>query len=72
MRTRKQLYVAADIHKKVMRAAFLFKDNHTTAVSLVDAILREHFSANRDVFIEKEERLDDEFTQTLDRITSND
>ncbi len=72
MRTHTQLYVAPDIHKKVKRAAFLFKDSHVTAVSLVDAILREHFTAHREVFIQEEERLHNELTRTLDRITSND
>ena len=68
MRTRTQLYVAPDIHKKVMRAVLLFKDRHVTAVSLVDAILREHFTTHREVFMQEEERLHNELTQTLDNL----
>ena len=38
MRTRSQLYVAPDIHERVMDIAHLFRQDHVTAVSLVDAI----------------------------------
>ena len=68
MRTRSQLYVAPDIHEKVMRAVLLFKDSHVTAVSLVDAILREHFTAHREMFKQEDERLWNELTQTLDNL----
>ncbi|MFR9545702.1 MAG: DUF3408 domain-containing protein [Rikenellaceae bacterium] len=49
MRTRSQLYVASDIHEAVMELAHLFRGAHVTAVSLVDAILREHFETHKEM-----------------------
>lgn len=68
MRTRTQLYVAPDIHEKVKRTVLLFKDSHVTAVSLVDAILREHFTTNKEMLKQEDKRLIDEITQRLDNL----
>ncbi len=69
MRTRTQLYVAPDIHEKVKRVVLLFRDSHVTAVSLVDAILREHFTTHKEMLKQEDERFYDNLTQRLDNLT---
>ena len=72
MRTRSQLYVASDMHDMVMETVRIFKKSHVTAVSLVDAILREHFNLHREMINKERERFADEFIKGMDNITNRD
>ena len=72
MRTRTQLYVAPDMHEAVMETTRLFKKSHVTAVSLVDAILREHFNLHREMIEGERERSHNDFREFLGVEESND
>ena len=71
MRTRTQLYVAPDMHEAVMETARLFKKSHVTAVSLVDAILREHFNLHREMIEKERQSYGDDFMKFLDTEDGN-
>ncbi len=72
MRTRTQLYVSQEMKEAVMETARLFKKSHVTAVSLVDAILREHFDLHREMIEGERERSYNDLKKFLGIEDSND
>ena len=72
MRSRTQLYVSQEMRNAVMETVRLFKKSHVTAVSLVDAILREHFNLHREMIEGERERDYQELKEFLGIEDSND
>ena len=70
IRNRRQLYVSEKVHETMNSIANLFRDDHTTATSLVDAILMEHINTYREMLNEESDRQKEEFLENFNRITS--
>ncbi len=49
IRERMVIYVSSQIHRKMRRTAFLFREQHVSTSSLADAILSHHFSTHKDL-----------------------
>ena len=61
IRGRKQLYVSPEVHKTVNDVVFLLKYSHVTAASLIDTILKEHFTNHKEIINAEAKRQRDEF-----------
>ena len=61
VRQRKSLHVSPEVHETVNKVVALLKDSHVTASSLVDTIIREHFTTYKEIINAEAKRQHDEF-----------